>query len=204
MSALAAFNALLALRYLSMNPDVFPPLLRDEFMDRKVYLALHAGGGAVALVIGPWQFWGRLRRNHTKLHRAMGATYLVATVIFGGGAGFLLAFESHGGLTTHVGFGMLAVLWWITGVSAFLSVRAGDYRSHGEWMVRSFSLTFGAVTLRLWLPLFAALGIPFDEAYQTVAWLAWVPNLLVAELYLRVRGVRSLQGATLPNLSRAA
>jgi hypothetical protein len=51
-------------------------------------------------------------------------------------------------------------------------------------MVRNFSLTFAAVTLRLWLPASVAAGVPFDLAYTVVAWLCWVPNLVAAELLL--------------------
>ena len=57
-------------------------------------------------------------------------------------------------------------------------------------MIRSFALTFGAVTLRLQLPLAGYLGatgvIPSDFvwSYQYIAWLAWVPNLIVAELFI--------------------
>ena len=48
-------------------------------------------------------------------------------------------------------------------------------------MIRTNALTFAAVTLRLWLPAFIASGADYIEAYTAVAWLSWVPNLLVAE-----------------------
>jgi len=55
-------------------------------------------------------------------------------------------------------------------------------------MVRNFALTFAAVTLRLWLPASVASGIGFEVAYPAVAWLCWLPNLLVAErLFNRTR-----------------
>jgi hypothetical protein len=47
--------------------------------------------------------------------------------------------------------------------------------------VRNFALTFAAVTLRIYLPLSNVVGIDFDVAYPVIAWIAWVPNLLVAE-----------------------
>ncbi len=43
--------------------------------------------------------------------------------------------------------------------------------------------------LRLWQPILAGLGFAFDEAYVSVAWLSWVPNLIVAELYIGLRRV---------------
>jgi len=51
-------------------------------------------------------------------------------------------------------------------------------------MIRSFALTFAAVTLRLYLPISAMLSIPFEEAYRAISFLCWVPNLALAELYL--------------------
>ncbi len=48
-------------------------------------------------------------------------------------------------------------------------------------MTRSYALTLAAVTLRIWLPMSQVAGIPFADAYQVVAWLCWVPNLVVAE-----------------------
>ena len=53
------------------------------------------------------------------------------------------------------------------------------------------ALTLAAVTLRLYLP-FAALGpIPFFDAYRAIAFLCWVPNLLLAEVWLKRRGLAS-------------
>ena len=57
-------------------------------------------------------------------------------------------------------------------------------------MIRSYAMTFAAVTLRLWLilPLFP-LQVAFDEAYTTVAWICWVWNIPVAEWLVRRRAV---------------
>jgi hypothetical protein len=50
-------------------------------------------------------------------------------------------------------------------------------------MVRNFVPAFAAVTLRL--PGSMAAGVPFGLAYPVIAWLCWVPNLIVAEWVLR-------------------
>ena len=50
-------------------------------------------------------------------------------------------------------------------------------------MIRSAALTFAAVTLRVYWPfLFMTLGE--EVGYTLVAWLCWVPNLVVAEWLL--------------------
>jgi hypothetical protein len=98
-------------------------------------------------------------------------------------AGFRIAMESFGGLPTHVGFGMLAALWFFTAAMAYQRIMRGSVQSHREWMIRNFALTFAAVTLRIWLPLMTGpMGIAFPPAYVTISWLCWVPNLLVAEM----------------------
>jgi len=55
-------------------------------------------------------------------------------------------------------------------------------------MIRSFALTLAAVTLRIYLPIGIMLTHgDLNTPYRAIAWLCWVPNILVAELYLRSR-----------------
>jgi uncharacterized membrane protein YozB (DUF420 family) len=89
---------------------------------------------------------------------------------------------------------LLGGLWLAFTVLAFLSIRRRDQAAHRRWMLRSFALTLAAVTLRIYLPLSAAMGWSFDAAYPMIAWLCWVPNLVLAELYLR-RGPRTVATA---------
>jgi uncharacterized membrane protein len=150
-------------------------------------LLAHIIGGSVALLTGPWQFSRRLRNRHLLLHRRMGKIYLLA-VALGSLAGFGSAFFSEGGMVTHFGFGILAVLWFFTGWMAYRYARAGRIEEHRAWMIRNFSLTLAAVTLRQYLP-FAlfVLHVPFLRAYEPISWLCWVPNLILAEWIIRRR-----------------
>jgi hypothetical protein len=53
-------------------------------------------------------------------------------------------------------------------------------------MIRSFSLTLAAITLRIYIfaaSWFVDLGQPL--AYAILAWLSWLPNLLAAEWIIR-------------------
>jgi hypothetical protein len=47
-------------------------------------------------------------------------------------------------------------------------------------MARNFSLAFAAVMLRLYIPASVLAGIDFTVAYPVIAWLCWLPNLLLA------------------------
>ena len=185
MMIMAFFIALVSFRYFTQSPEVaIGPPLGKRFAEYITPLLFHAGGGIIALSLGPWGFWGRFRNKYLSLHRWMGRIYLVA-VLVGSIAGLYMAATAFGGLPTRIGFGMLGALWLTTGTMAYLRIRRGNVQLHREWMIRNYALTFSAVMLRVWLPLFLALGYEFPEAYTTVAWLCWVPNLLVAEIIIR-------------------
>ena len=160
-----------------------------RFDSMPVASSMHVIGGAVVLLVGAFQFWPPLRRRYPQLHRFLGRLYL-SFVLIGGIGGLVLAPFSDGGLVAHWGFGVLAVLWLFSGWQAYAAIRRGDVATHREWMMRNFAMAFGAVMLRIYLGLFAVAGIPFAESYPTVAWLAWVPNLILVEWYLALAAKR--------------
>jgi uncharacterized membrane protein len=160
------------------------PDMRASFEAHRVGLYAHVFASLVALAVGPFQFAARLRAARPALHRWLGRLYLGAGVLVGGSAGLYMAAYAFGGPLSRLGFACLALAWLYTGLRAYLAVRARNFAAHRRWMVRNFSLTFAAVTLRLWLPASVAAGVPFDLAYTVVAWLCWVPNLVAAELLL--------------------
>lgn len=167
-----------------------PPFLEQRFAIMPLAAVLHFLASAVALAVGPFQHNQRIRNRSFGFHRWMGRIYVIAALV-GGAAALRLATVSEGGLPTHIGFGMLGALWITATAMAYRHIRAGDQASHRRWMVRSYALTYAAVMLRIYLPLSVVAGIPFEPAYQTVAWLAWVPNLIVAEwLILRQQRAR--------------
>ena len=131
------------------------------------------------------QFRTDLRNRYRRLHRVLGRVYVVAA--FGiGTTGLVMSAFSFGGMITHAGFAMLAMLTLATTGLAFARIKAGDVTAHREWMLRSFALIFAGVTLRIELPLLqAANGGLFEPAYQVVAWLSWVPNVMWAEWWIR-------------------
>jgi len=160
------------------------PDMRQNFESQRIGLYAHVFAAVIALAIGPFQFVRRLRSRHLELHRWLGRLYLGVGVLVGGLAGLFMAFHAFGGLISKTGFACLALAWLYTGARAYLAIRAKDLAAHRRWMIRNFALTFAAVTLRLWLPAAIVSGAPFELAYPIIAWLCWVPNLVLAELLL--------------------
>jgi hypothetical protein len=103
-----------------------------------------------------------------------------------------MAFLAYGGLVAKLGFATLAMLWLFSAFMAYQHIRHKEIQQHKEWMIRNYALTFGAVTLRLWLGVFQAVGLDFLTGYMIVAWLAWIPNLFVVEWMIRQRRLTNL------------
>lgn len=180
--------ALFSYRLLAPHPFVSPDVAANVFA--RPWLVVHAGMAATALLVGPFQFLPKLRAQRRRLHRWMGRVYVFACLL-GGGSGVALAFGTTAGPIAATGFGLLGVAWIFATAQAWRLAVAGRIAEHRRWMIRSFAMTFAAVTLRLYLPIAPILGYDFMAAYRLIAWLAWVPNLMVAELYL-ARGQRRL------------
>ena len=161
----------------NLGPEVFGNLFA------RPWLTLHVAGAGTALMVACFQFVPALRRRRA-LHRWLGRIY-ATSCIAGGAAGLVLAFGTTAGPVAAWGFGLLAPIWIYTTAQGWLAARARRFDEHRRWMIRSFSLTFAAVTLRLYLPIGVMSGLTFEQIYVATAWISWIPNLLIAELYIR-------------------
>lgn len=153
------------------------------------FLLIHVLAGCAALLAGVVQITAPIRRRAPGLHRASGYLYVAATALSAPSA-LMLALGTTSGPIAGAGFAILALL---TGGFTALGLAAAlrrDLGAHRRWMLRSYAMTFAAITLRLMIPASFALGLDFLAAYRAIAWLCWMPNLLVIELWLR-RGLEA-------------
>jgi uncharacterized membrane protein len=169
------------------------PDLKERYLKTPLAMYSHIIGGAIAIGIGPFQFSPRVRNAYRSIHRVMGRVYFLA-VVFGACGGFLLALTSAGGVPGHFGFACLAIVWLFTASCALVQILKGNVEAHRRWMTRNYALTLAAVSLRLLLPVLYSFEVSFEPAFATVAWMSWVPNLLIAEwILLRRTTGNSLQ-----------
>lgn len=157
-------------------------LLQSQLWNIAFYQHIFLGG--VALLTGWSQFNERLRAHNLSIHRTLGKVYVVVCLL-SGSAGLYLAFYATGGWVAGLGFGGLAVSWLVSTSTAYFSIRNKEIDKHQQWMIRSYALTFAAVTLRVYLPLSQIAQIDFIDAYRVIAWLCWVPNLFIAEWIIK-------------------
>jgi hypothetical protein len=87
-------------------------------------------------------------------------------------------------LPVVLAFFALAIAWIVTSAAALVRARQRRFADHRAWMMRSYSLTFAAVTVRLLsVPLFVVTQNPVVAI--TLTFWSWVLNLLVAEWLVR-------------------
>ncbi len=163
-------------------------LLSDTLWNISFYGHIVLGG--LALLIGWLQFNKKLRIKNIKLHRNIGNIYVIS-VLISGICGLYIALYATGGIISILGFFSLGLIWLYTTITSFTTIKKGHVELHEKLMIYSYAACFAAVTLRIWLPLLTIVLGEFINAYRIVAWLCWVPNIMVAYFLVRNKTVVS-------------
>ncbi|UIR57030.1 DUF2306 domain-containing protein [Sphingobacterium sp. SRCM116780] len=143
---------------------------------------VHVAFAILALPAGFTQFNKVFLRKYPVLHKKLGYIYVIAILIFAAPSGFLIGCEANGGIIAQLAFTLLAILWFLFTLQAIWKAKQGNFIAHKNFMIRSFSLTCSALTLRYWKVVLVYFFHPNPmDLYQLVAWLGWVPNLLIAQ-----------------------
>lgn len=175
--------------YLSFRDDIHfllakPDLVHDVIWRPVFYF--HIVSGMVCIAAGPFQFLPALRRQYPAFHRNLGKAYVGAIVFVAAPTGLYMAFFAEGGIGSVLGFFTLSLFWWATTYWAYRAIRKGDVETHRRFMAYSFGLTFSAVTLRIWVPVLSNFfSVDHDFTIVVTAWINWVPNLLLAHLFVK-------------------
>src|SRR3954452_1868062 len=159
----------------------------------------HVVAGGLALLLSPMQIAARLRARAPRLHRVAGRVMFAAIAVAGCTSLVIAPFDTAGPVGT-IGFGITGIVWLFCAAAALRGIRRRDVAAHRRWAVRTFALTYTAVTLRLLsLPLTALLvvlgmnaGVAGARAYAALALLSWVIDLAAAEWYLATRRRRAV------------
>ncbi len=152
-------------------------ILTNVFWNIGFYLHITLGG--IALLIGWTQFNAKLRTKRLKVHRLIGKVYVIAALI-SSLASIYIALYATGGIIASLGFICLGITWLYTTLSAYIHIKNGRIEHHQKMMIYSYAACFAAVTLRIYLPILSILFHDFIKAYILVAWLCWIPNIIVA------------------------
>lgn len=149
---------------------------------------MHISLGGLALLIGWTQFNQALRKKNINLHRNLGKVYLIS-VIFSSFSALYIALHATGGIVSTMGFSCLALIWLYATLRAFLEIKNASIRKHEKFMIYSYAACFAAVSLRIMLPVLFTIFQDVTVAHRIVAWLCWIPNMIVAHVIIKKRGL---------------
>lgn len=181
---LSVIIAMGTLRILPLGIELSFPNFSIHLTERRPVFLAHVIAASVALFLGGFQFTPNLRERALPVHRWIGRASVLA-ILVGGVSGLVIGANAVGGPVAALGFSALALLWLSSTGVALWHIRTGNIAAHRRWMIRSFALTFAAVTLRVYLLIFALNGFEYAEASVYLSWICWVPNLIFAEWILR-------------------
>ncbi|MEE9314148.1 MAG: DUF2306 domain-containing protein [Rhizobiaceae bacterium] len=180
---LSVIIALASLRFIPLDLELSFPPMQHQFENARLGFLLHISASPIALAIGAYQLLPNMRKRHLTLHRWLGRLYAIV-IIVGGVSGFYIAFNIESTIGA-IGFALLAVIWVFVTAQAVLKARAKQFADHRIWMIRSFALTFAAVTLRLQLATFQfGFEMPYEQVYPFLAWSCWIPNIIFAQWWI--------------------
>ena len=177
--------------YFQLRDDVAFLRIKQVVLDNRVWkmaFYIHVFSACFSLLAGFTQFSNQLRNRQPNLHRWMG--YMYVTVILGlaGPSGLVMSIYANGGFYSQIAFTSLSILWILFTARGVVEIKKGNMVNHQKFLLRSYALTLSAITLRLWkLGLALTLQPQPMDLYRWVAWLGWVPNLLLIELYIITR-----------------
>ena len=172
-------------RYFVFTEQSYSPY----FWPRHNWVFIHVVFGILALLIGPFQFVPAIRNRYLNVHRWMGRTYLMSTLI-AGIAGLYMASTSQVNFTYKYGLLSLALVWITTGSMAYISIRNLNITQHREWMIRSYVVTFGFTAFRLLDELLATTIPDQGDRLGLLSWICWTVPLLIAEVCIQSVKVR--------------
>ncbi len=156
-------------------------------------IGLHFAMGAVLVLAWPILLSSRIRSRHRALHRWTGRLYVTAGLLAGaGGLSFIL---THGAYSrpASIAFATWGAVLMLSAAMAYRHARARRFDLHRAWAIRLFAMVLGSwlfdLEIRAWKDLAGGVGFGQGDAYgpldYAILYLFFVPNLLVAEFFIR-------------------
>ena len=171
--------------YFSLKPDVsFLMIKQTEVAEHPEYLYFfytHVFSSIFVLASG---FLAILRRNFgiKNLHQFSGKVYIYLILFLAAPSGIYMGFLANGGILAKLSFIILGIAWFVSTFLAFKFAIKRKFQEHKKWMWRSFAFTLSAITLRMWKVIIVQyIDIPPMDLYNIIAWLGWIPNILLIE-----------------------
>lgn len=185
----------LTLEYIPAQSDVsFLMIKQTEVNTHTEYLYFfyaHVYTSIFVLFSGFIAVFVKPKAAFRNLHRFFGKIYVILLLLIAAPSGIYMGFYANGGILAKISFVILGILWWFTTYKAYLEIRKKNVLNHKKWMYRSYALAVSAITLRLWKVVLVYFFQPNPmDVYEVIAWLGWVPNLILTEILIKTKMIK--------------
>jgi len=175
--------------------NVLPGLYHHDSATATTGIGLHFAMGGIILLLGSIQLIEAIRVRYSAFHRWVGRIYVTSCLLAAiGGLVFIIMTGTIGGTVMDIGFSLYGLLMIVCGIETYRHAAAGRIEKHRAWALRLYALAIGSWLYRIdygfWFFLTDSLGHldtfkgPFD---RIMSFFFYIPNLLVAEVFIRSR-----------------
>ncbi|MDT8416006.1 MAG: DUF2306 domain-containing protein [Flavobacteriaceae bacterium] len=158
------------------------------YWPNKWWLVGHLLGGALALIIGPFQLSTSFRNRFLKTHRYLGKVFIIAITIASFSAMYMSIYVApQVNISWSISLFVMALVWLTSVLMAYRAIRLRRITQHREWMIRTYIITLGFVLFRILNEnAFIRDAMPtFEERGAACIWLSWTVPLFIAEVVLQ-------------------
>lgn len=158
-------------------------------------LLAHIVTASIAFITGFFQFFPAIRRAAPRVHHLLGGIYVVSMLIAGASA-LVLSWTIMWGPAAISAYSSAAALWLYFLLIGVVTLIKGNYRSHGNFMIRTYAILTLFVTARVMIMAFYDVtvevqpGAPdpgFTAFYTATIWGLLFVHLAVAETIIAYR-----------------
>lgn len=170
--------------YLQLTPEAL-----GKYFARRWILIGHITAGGGALILGPLQFWSRLRARYIKLHRWVGVGYLLA-ILVSSVCAVVLSLTTAYAVNWAYAFSLQVwvSVWIIATVIAYQAALQKKFKLHQEWMTRSYIVTLAFIVSGLTLKYLLHIGFgTFEDIGPSLFWMGWSVPLFIHQVWLSTK-----------------
>lgn len=175
-------------RYVQLIAHEFATVQLPVIRSFPVSEHLHRLGGSLLVLTGLLQFSEGLRRTRPRTHRAMGWVYVPLALLAGLSGATMAWMHPFGGVLEVVPSVVFGAALVVVTIVALTLARRRRFEAHREWMIRSYAIVLGPMTIRIvYVPIWMLIGVPERHAIWISFWIGWLLNVAVAEAWIRAR-----------------
>jgi uncharacterized membrane protein len=158
----------------------------DGFEVYPIATLLHVVPGIIFMVLGPFQFIGKIRERFRNFHRWSGRIFMINSVLIGISGLVIVVLFPFAGLSEQIATFVFATVFLFSIYKALDHIKKYEIEEHREWMIRVFSIGLGIGAIRVLIILFSIFTTYQQvDFFALTFWLGFGGTWAVGEVWIR-------------------